>query len=60
MLVFRRIHVGAELVGCCPKGFFDVVDHESGIFLNEAVVLAQSAVCSMPKQIGQLCITGGR
>jgi hypothetical protein len=27
MLVFGRVHVGAQLVGGGPQGFFDVVEH---------------------------------
>jgi hypothetical protein len=30
VLVFGRVHVGAQLVGGGPEGFFDVVEHGEG------------------------------
>ena len=32
MLVFGRVHVGAQLVGRRPERFFDIVEHAVAFF----------------------------
>ena len=39
MLVFGGVHVGAQFVGGCPEGFFDVVEHLSVNFVSLTHIL---------------------
>jgi hypothetical protein len=34
VLVFGGVHVGTQLVGRCPEGLFDVVEHEALSFYD--------------------------